>query len=78
MVAVTETWFSEDIDDSLASIRGYNFFRIRTALIAEGVTCAFMYPSISMQTAEPISKMTISNACGFGCASFVYLDLFVA
>jgi hypothetical protein len=53
-------------------------FFVKTALIAEGVTCAYMYPSFSMPTAEPISKMTISNACGFGCASFVYLDPFVA
>jgi hypothetical protein len=77
MVAVSETWFSEDIHDSLASIHGYNFFR-KDRPIAEGVTCAYMYPSFSMPTAESISKMTISNACGFGCASFVYLDPFVA
>jgi hypothetical protein len=24
MVAVTETWFNEDIDDSLASVHGYH------------------------------------------------------
>jgi hypothetical protein len=38
-----------------------------TVLIAEGVACAYIYPSCSMLTAEPILKVIISNACGFGC-----------
>ena len=46
--------------------------------ILNSILTFYMYPSFSMPTAEPISKMTISNACGFGGASFVYLDLFVA
>jgi hypothetical protein len=53
-------------------------FFVRTAQIAEGVACAYIYPNFSMPTAEPISKMIISNACGFGCALLVYLDPFVA
>jgi hypothetical protein len=53
-------------------------FFVRTALIAEGVACAYTYPSFSMPTIEPISKMITSNACGFGCALLVYLDPFVA
>jgi hypothetical protein len=63
-----QTWFSEDIDDSLASIHGYNLF-VRTALIAEWVACAYIYPSLSIPNAEPISKMIISIACGFGAPS---------
>jgi hypothetical protein len=78
MVAVTETWFSEDIDDSLASIRGYNFFRKDRPNRRGGDVCIYMSGLFRMPTAEPISKMSISNACGFGCASFVYLDPFVA
>ena len=45
-------------------------FFVRTAQIAEGVAYAYIYPSFSMATAEPISKMIILNSCGgFGCAS---------
>jgi hypothetical protein len=49
------------------SMRVITFF-VRTAQIAEGVARAYIYPSFSMPTAEPISKMIISNVCGFGCA----------
>ena len=42
MVAVTETWFSEDIDDSLASIRGYNLFRKDRPNLQGGDVCIYV------------------------------------
>jgi hypothetical protein len=42
MVAVTETWFSEDIDDSLASIHGYNLFRKNRPNRRGGGVCIYL------------------------------------
>jgi hypothetical protein len=43
MVAVTETWFNEDIDDSLASIHDYNLFRKDRPNRRGGGVCIYLF-----------------------------------
>jgi hypothetical protein len=67
LVAVTETWLNDDIEDNLVSISGYNIFQ-RDALIDVEVGFVFISLSISILSVELTLKATILSACGFGYA----------
>jgi hypothetical protein len=76
-MAVTETWFSEDIDNSLATIRGYNFFRKDRHNRRGGDLCIYVSELFHANRRTDLENDNF-KCCGFVCASFVYLDLFVA
>ena len=65
LVAVTETWLNDDIEDNLVSIRGYNIFR-RDRPHRRGGGFVYISLSISMLSVELTLKATILSACGFG------------
>ncbi len=73
LVAVTETWLNDDIEDNLVSIRGYNIFR-RDRLIDVEVGFVSISLSISMLSFKLTLKTSILSAYGSGYAPLAYLD----
>ena len=66
IIAITESWLNEDIDNNILSINGFNIHRNDRSILVVAVVFVHTYLRVSPRKEGRILRILLMNVCGFG------------